>query len=126
MLSPFLSFVETSVSSDGRDSHTIDQTATYSRNETTAIITISGGSGFAQQIFSDPQGFRESMSVAPVIPAPTLAPILPPSLPPVDRNQIIDGIVSSIEGTLSQLPSEGRPSLPSDMRDRITSLHPAP
>lgn len=126
MLSPFVSLVETRVNSDGRDSHSINQTATYSRNQATAVISISGGSGFAQQVFSDPQGFRDSISVAPVLQQPVLAPILPPALLPVDRNQIIDGVVSSIEATLSQLPSDGRPSLPSDLRDRITSPRDAP
>jgi len=126
MLSPFFSLVETSASSDGKNSHSINQTASYSRNEATGIVSISGGSGFAQQVFSDPQGFRDSISVAPVVQQPVLAPILPPALQQVDRNQIINGVVSSIEGMLSQLPFEGRPSLPADLRERITSLHPAP
>lgn len=119
MLSPHVTLTETSVRADGKDSHAINQMAKYSRQEATTVVSISGGSGFAQQVFSDPQGFRNSISLAP-------PPVSAPILAPIDRSQIIDGVVSSIEGTLALLPADGRPLLPADLRDRVqTSLQPA-
>ena len=120
-LDPTVTISETSSEGGGRTSHAINHEARFSRQESNAMVSISGASGFDQQIFGDPQGFRDSLVLNPAAPFPVL------TSPQLDRSQVIDNVVSSIENSLSIMPEANRPQLPSDLRDTIqNSLSAAP
>lgn len=116
-------------------SHSVDHSASYSRQEVTAVVQIPGGGAFGQQIFSNPEGFRNSLSsgsvtlppvVPPIIP-PVVLPVITPTAPAVDRAQVIDGVVTAIESTLAQMPANGSPTLPANLREQLrTSTLPQP
>jgi hypothetical protein len=74
------------------------------------VIQVPGGVAFGQQIFSDPEGFRNSISAGSVI---------TPTTPDVDRIQVIDDVVTAIEGALGQMPADGRPTLPANLREQL-------
>lgn len=111
LLTPHVSEISTTMGAVNTDyhSHSVDHRSGYSRQEVTAVIQIPGGAAFGQQIFSDPEGFRNSISGGSV----TLPPIIP------DRALVIDGVVTAIEGALGQMPADGRPTLPANLREQL-------
>lgn len=115
LLTPHVSEMSTTKGAVNTDyhSHSVDHRSGYSRQEVTAVIQIPGGAAFGQQIFSDSEGFRNSISGGSV----TLPPIIPPV---VDRALVIDGVVTAIEGALGQMPADGRPTLPANLREQLS------
>ena len=137
LLTPHVSETTTTKGAENTDnhSHSVEHTSGYSRQEVTAVIQIPGGGAFGQQIFSNPEGFRNSLNsgsvtlppVAPPIIPPVVLPVITPTAPAVDRTQVIDGVVTAIESTLAQMPANGGPTLPANLREQLrTSTLPQP
>jgi len=125
LLTPHVSEISTTKGAENTDyhGHSVDHRSSYSRQEVTAVIQVPGGGAFGQQIFSDPEGFRNSISAGsatlpPIIP-PVVLPVITPTTPDVDRIQVIDDVVTAIEGALGQMPADGRPTLPANLREQL-------
>lgn len=116
ILIPVVTDTDTRVTVGGATSHRIEHWTNYSTQQASSVVTLNGMSGFSTQIFIDPAGFRNSLTVEVSV----------GSIPPV-AGAIVNQIVSSIEGNLSQLPEVGRLVLPTDLRGQISGqLTPVP
>ena len=107
----FTTETETRVTVDGATTHRMEHETTYSVDQVSSAVTMDGMSGFSQQIFSDPVGFRNSLAVDVSI--GTL-----PQMPVTDG--IVNQVVSSIEANVAQMPEAGRVVLPSDLRGQVS------
>lgn len=98
--------------------HRVEHRTDYSVERASSITVMNGMSGFSQQIFTDPVGFRSSLSVDVTL----------GSMPqPPSAGVIVNQVVSSIEGNIGQMPETGRLVLPADLRGQITAkLTPLP
>lgn len=109
-VTPVVTDTESRITSGETTSHRIEHRTDYSVERVASSVTMTGVTGFSQQIFVDPVGFRNSLSVDT-----TVGPIPQPPVAGVIVNQV----VSSIEGMVSRLPEAGRVVLPADLRGQI-------
>lgn len=118
ILSPVVTDTESRITSGDMTSHRIEHRTDYSVERASSSVMMNGMSGFSQQIFTDPVGFRNSLSVDVTV----------GSMPqPPSAGVIVNQVVSSIEGNIGQMPEAGRVVLPVNLRGQITQqLTPPP
>lgn len=117
LLAPFTTETETLTTVGDSTTHRVEHLTTFSLDQSSSAVTM-GGTGFAQQIFTDPTGFRESLSV-------TLGPVDVPNGPDPglgpNAGFIVDTVVSQIETNIARMPPATGVSLPSDLRTQINA-----
>lgn len=118
VLSPVTTETDTLTTLNGTTTHRMTSDTSYFVQQSASNVSMTGAEGFSQQIFSDPDAFRESVSVDM---SGGALPVVPDSM------TIIDQVVSSIETSISQMPVAGQVVVPTDLRLQIqNALTPEP
>lgn len=95
--------LETSFNSGGVSNNSVSFTAEFNLNQTVSITTLSGVSSFDQQVFTNPDGFRDGLSVTPPTPG-----VIIPAAP--DASSIRANISNSVTTSFQNFPSLAPPN----------------